>query len=278
MQRIFNLGTLFLLVAVLASCGSSDKEKFAKSPVDQLLKKYDKEKPLSLILYDIELDEGFFSDTYKHKYKVVREKPEKTTDSLGNEITIGKPYETLTDWYEVSEGFFNENANNMGMEVAYRDENGKLNKVPAPPGYNRYVGNKQYGQWSTGSNGNSFWAFYGQYMFMSSMFNLMSPIPRHGYNSYRTQYYGKKPYYGSTKTGGTKYGTFGSNSFAKGSRAPSVSNKSSSFQNRVSSTVSRSGNSAAAKSASGFKSRVNSSTSRSSRSSGRSGSSSRGGK
>lgn len=33
-----------------------------------------------------------------------------------------------------------------------------------------YVGNSNYGQWKTGSNGSSFWQWYGQYAFFSMMF------------------------------------------------------------------------------------------------------------
>ena len=34
-----------------------------------------------------------------------------------------------------------------------------------------YVGNPNYGSWKSDSSGNSFWAWYGQYAFFSSMFN-----------------------------------------------------------------------------------------------------------
>ena len=38
------------------------------------------------------------------------------------------------------------------------------------------VGNPNYGNWQTGSNGQSFWAWYGQYAMLSSLLNMNRPM------------------------------------------------------------------------------------------------------
>ena len=60
----------------------------------------------------------------------------------------------------------------MGMEIVSKGEDGKVSKTAAPPDYNNFVGNERYGQWVQGSGGGSFWQFYGQYMFLNTMFNM----------------------------------------------------------------------------------------------------------
>ncbi|MEN7550886.1 hypothetical protein AAG747_23400 [Rapidithrix thailandica] len=209
--------SLVLCLLLLGACGGKE---FAKSPIDTLIRDMDKEKNFTIILYDMDVEGSFFED-YKHKYKLIKEKED------------GTPYEETTDWYEVEEAFFNQHQNDMGMEVASK-ENGKVTKQTAPPGYSRYVGNEKYGQWATNSSGNSFWQFYGQYAFMSSMMGLMAgPVYRTSYVDYRDNYRGSRPYYGrSTSSGLPQYGSKSS--------VVAKQNPNSSFKNRVQSRVSRS--------------------------------------
>lgn len=222
---LFSLFSLFLLV----SCGGSGSSY--KTPVDDLIKQMSNDQNFSIILYDIEYNSGFFSDTYKHKYRVVREKAD------------GTPYSSETDWFKVNRDFFEQNANNMGMEIATKMD-GKVTKNAAPPGYNRYVGNSRYGNWRTGSNGMSFWEFYGQYAFMSSMLNLMTPIYRTSYYDYRDNYRGRHSYYGTPSSRGYyQYGTYGRNNYTKTSTLPRVDTKPTGFKNKVNSMVTRSSSS-----------------------------------
>lgn len=173
--------------------------------------------------------EGSFSKSYQHQYKVIF--------SEGDDVK-----EEMTTWLEVPEKFFWDNENNAGMELVSKSEDGKLSKQASPAGYNNYVGNEKYGRWVNRSGG-SFWEFYGQYAFMSSMFNLFSPIPHRGYYDYRDNYRYSRPYYGGTGSNRT-YGTYGKNmkksrpSFQ--SRMNSIKQKSSSFRDRVRNRVNRS--------------------------------------
>lgn len=222
------------------------------SPVDKLIKSMDQEKDFTIILYDMD-SEGSWSPTYKHRYKVV-------TNKHVNDST-DEPQSKLTDWYEVDENFFDIHVNDMGMEVAAKTD-GKVSKQTAPPGYSNYVGNSRYGQWKDDGSGNSFWAFYGRYAFMSNMIGLMAgPVYYRGYSDYRTNYYGSRAYYGTPTS---RYGTF---SAASRKANPSFHNKvanNSSFKNRVSSSVSRSSTAKATRSGS----RYSTSSSRSRSSSG----------
>lgn len=186
---IYSLLGIFMLV-LLTGCGGRE---FKKSPLDNFIVEFANEQPFSVIIADMDVDGSFFK-TYKHKYKIIREKDE-------------VPYETLTEWIEVDKDFFWRNEGNLGMSVLEKNKEGKISKVAAPPGY-QYVGNSRYGEWRT-HNGNSFWAFYGQYMFMSQMFGMINrPIYRRDYDTYYSGgYYGRRNYYGPKVGKTTKYGT-----------------------------------------------------------------------
>jgi hypothetical protein len=193
--------TFFLLsIWMLSACGGN-KRKYVQNPVDKLIKQLSNDssvKTFSIILEDMELD----NDGYKHKYKVLTN----LEDSVNKKIQH-------TEWMPVEEAFFVKHEENLGLELAGMDESGEVHKVPTPPGYRNYVGNERYGEWRTNSNGQSFWAFYGQYMFMSSMFHMMAaPVYRNHYDTYRGSYYNSgRPYYGPrTASGSYTYGTSGS--------------------------------------------------------------------
>lgn len=184
------IGLFAVLSLFLIGCGG---KKFEKTPIDKFIIAFDNEPEYSVILADMDV-EGTFFKTYMHKYKVILVK-----DSL--------PYETLTDWQEVDSDFFWKNEENLGMTILAKDINGQISKVAAPPGY-RYVGDSRYGEWRT-HNGSSFWAFYGQYMFMSHMFGMIHrPVYRRDYNAYSSGgYYGRKNYYGPKQGKSNMYGT-----------------------------------------------------------------------
>lgn len=217
---------ILLIFSILTGCGGKE---FKKNPVDLIVKDLPTTKVFSIILNDMDI-EGTFFKKYKHQYKIIKERE------------AGNPEEYISGWYEVDETFFKRNTQNMGMEIVSRGEDGKLNKSASPPGYNNYVGNERYGSWQTNNSGGSFWAFYGQYAFMSSMFNMMAyPVRRSYYNDYRTNYYGtRRTYYGPKTNNGTSY--YGTNSkFSQSTNSRSRwSSKNSSFKNRVAGRTSRS--------------------------------------
>lgn len=237
-------GTIALL---LMACGGK-KRGYKKSPVDKLVVKYNTYNNYSIILQDMDFDEK--SNAYKHQYQVLYQPND--LDTL---------LEAVSPWEIVSDEFFDKNKDNLGMAVVTKKE-GKLSKVASPPGYDQYVGNEKYGSWSQRSNGTSFWAFYGQYAFMSSLFRMGTYPARYSYwNDYHGSYYGRRPYYGPS--GNRVYGT-GSN-YAKSNSKSTWNSKPNTFKQRVRSKVSKS---AAAKKKSRSSSRYRSGSSSRSRSGG----------
>jgi len=217
---------LLLLPAVFlfAACG---EDEYEDTPVDKLITQMDAKKDFTIILYDMDVDDTGLN-TYKHRYKIITEK-DSLVGKAGTElpaptngavlpagapatITLAKdsfmtvPVVEYTGWNEVDEEFFKYHQDDIGMEIASK-ENGKVTKETSPPGYSRHVGNSQYGHWNN-SNGTSFWEFYGQYAFMRSMLGMYStPIYHTGFIDYRQNYYGNRPYYGTSVGGVRQYGT-----------------------------------------------------------------------
>lgn len=215
---------LLAVVFLLFSCGG---DKFQKSKVDELVRDLPENQVFSILLHDMDVQGNFF-ETYHHQYKIIQENSSGNLDNY------------TTEWLEVGKTEFNQHINDMGMEIAARDSTGKVNKSVSPAGYNNYVGNSKYGRWEN-RGGSSFWAFYGQYAFMSSMFNMMAyPVRRSYYSNWRGSYYGTgRGYYGPTTGGSSYYGTNSAQGRATNPNS-SWSRNRSSFKQRVASRTSRS--------------------------------------
>lgn len=176
-KRIF--GPLILICALLSfpSCTGS------RSPVEKLSSRLSKYPEYSIILEDMKESGSIFKE-YLHKYKV----------TVGDKVHY-------TGWMKVSKPFYQQNASYLGMALLSKTPDGYV-KSPSPPGY-QYVGNSRYGEWQRNSSGNSFWAFYGQYMFMSHMFGFNRPVYRNQYNTYSDYRSNNRPYYGNKNQYGT---------------------------------------------------------------------------
>lgn len=111
-----------------------------------------------------------------------------------------------TDWIHVDEAFFFANIDNLGMDVEAKPyglfEEQKLTHA-APPGM-AYVGNERYGRWEQ-RNGGSVWTWVAPYLFYRSLFGSPWIYPRNEWNTWRTGYYGSRPYYGTGSS--PSYGT-----------------------------------------------------------------------
>lgn len=239
---IFSTFAAFLLI-ITAGCNSG--YRYTEEGLDTVIKQYRDTPDYTIILYDQNYENG----KYLHQYQVLIPKTDSTFDTQ------------VTEFLPVSDRFFNANIDHLGMEMAHKKD-GIVSKNVAPAGYSQYVGNPHYGHWVQ-RDGNSFWAFYGKYAFMSSMFHMMATPARYGYwNDYNRNY---APY-GKSYTGPNHY--YGTKSYmnSRNGKNTSWSRQSSSFRNDVRSRVQRS--------ASTSKSRVSRSGSRYSS---RSGSRSRGG-
>ncbi|WP_375578042.1 hypothetical protein ABWH96_13440 [Marivirga tractuosa] len=213
-----------ILFMVIKTCSSSSSETsgWEKSPVDNIVQEYSDKSDFSIILADMDAEGTGSSTIYKHKYKVLI--PEQDT------VLVKE-----TPWKTVSDVFFDQHINDLGMEIVYK-KNGELHKETAPAGYSNFIGNDKYGRWQQ-RDGGSFWQFYGQYAFMSSLFNLAAyPVRRPYYDNYRGGFYGSgRSYYGGN--GGPSYGT---QTYGKTGRNTTWGSKPSTFKSDVISRVSRS--------------------------------------
>lgn len=118
--------------------------------------------------------------------------------------------ENIGDWENVSEEFYENNFDNVGMAVESKPRGRYASEKAVgvrPPGY-EYVGNPHYGQWRGDS-----WAFYPRYSYMPGLFWGAAGVIiyrsgwNHWYGGYRSpggRYYGQ-PYYGRQG----QFGTFG---------------------------------------------------------------------
>ena len=219
------------LLLLLVSCGE-ERKKYLKSPLDNIITSYIDTQNYSVILADMDYKED--SDKYFHKYKIIVEKKSSVTQStLKKEPKIPEDdFDVkLTDWKEVSAITFEDHQQDLGMTVLSKKD-GVLDKKTTPAGYDNYVGNKKYGSWQTQSNGSSFWAFYGQYRFMSSLFyGSNHRYYRNDYDNYRTNHSGRGNYYG-------KNNTYGTSNYKN--KSSSWNSKSTTFKNKVKSSVKRS--------------------------------------
>ena len=219
-----------LLVYTCSRTCKSDYNEPIKSPVDEMIKDMSHVPTFSIILYDMNTEGTFFKEYY-HQYRIIKEDEQ------------GEVKEELTDWYPVGERFFEANLNNMGMEIAAKNAEGKVTKSVGPPGYGAYVGNDRYGRWVQ-RDGGSFWEFYGKFALMNSMFNMMTyPARRSYWNDYRGSYYGTgRSYYGPRGTDGRyAYGTNSKyNSTSNRSSKWSSNSANNSFKQRVRSSTTRS--------------------------------------
>ncbi len=114
-----------------------------------------------------------------------------------------------TDWQEVSEEVFEDNYDDLGMDILakpyglYEDE---ALREAAPPGM-AYVGDSRYGQWEEDAQGRRQWAWGQNFLF----YYLLFGGPRHHYyyndwGRWNRDYRGRSAWYGANDS----YGTYGS--------------------------------------------------------------------
>ncbi len=127
---------------------------------------------------------------------------------------------THTDWVEVDETTFEDNVDNVGMDLeskpfgVFKD---KTLKEEAPAGL-AYVGNDKYGQWQDdpqhpGDEQFRFWVWYGQYRFYGDLLGALNSPYYYHYNewgTWRRDYYGRRAYYGEGPDKKERYGSSGS--------------------------------------------------------------------
>lgn len=204
---------------------SCNRVEITKDPVKELIQQAQKEPLFTILLFDMD-KEGIFSKVYKHRYRIIKEEN-------------GKVVAKDTKWYNVPVSYFQQNGNNLGMEVAAKDSSQKVSRVVGPPGYTNYIGNPKYGYWSDGqlittspeqkptaafstmvkdsvgyhSSSNpatDFWHFYPAYSNVRTLLQLPAgKIYQKEHKEARSHYYRGFIYYGIiTSSGRRRYGTY----------------------------------------------------------------------
>ncbi|WMX13926.1 MULTISPECIES: hypothetical protein [unclassified Aureispira] len=201
---LFMLVSLFLNLLPF-SCNNAD---ITEDPVRLLIEQESMEPMFTILLFDMD-QEGVFSKTYKHRYRVIKEE---------NGKVVGKD----TKWYNVPSSYFQQNENNLGMEMAAKDSTGKIARTIGPPGYTNYIGNPRYGYWGDGTsqpdslsnNGanvaTNFWYFYPKYTNIRELLQLPAgKIYQKDHKEARNYYNRGFIYYGIITSGGRRrYGTY----------------------------------------------------------------------
>lgn len=149
----------------------------------------------SIILFDAN------AETRTHSYLVLK--------NIDGEIE-----EELTPEYTVSEAFFNEHAEHVGMTIAAKNEEGQYTDVASPAGYYNFVDNDDYGQWEDGDDGSQVWQFNERHAFLLVMLGYTHNLhmKRQRYVDYKRHHRSGRAYYGrptSLSSNDTYYGTRG---------------------------------------------------------------------
>jgi hypothetical protein len=126
------------MVAFFALPNMCNSEQIKTDPIGQLLKENEAATPFTILLYDMEKT-GVFSKEYKHKYRLIKKE---------NGRVVAKD----TKWFPIGSSYYNQHENNVGMEVAAKNTDGRVRRVVGPPGYTNYIGQAQYGYWTEGIN------------------------------------------------------------------------------------------------------------------------------
>lgn len=222
---LFLLGIVLMIINMLPmGCNSVE---ITKDPVQELIGQESMEPMFTILLFDMN-QEGIFSKVYKHRYRIIKEKE-------------GKVVAVDTKWYNVSSSYFQQNQNNLGMEMAAKDTAGKIARTVGPPGYTNYIGIAKYGYWgdglstkippnkmapgtdlsekttvpkSEGKLATHFWVFHSEHVYIRDLLQLPAgKIYKKEHSEARNQYGRGFIYYGIITSGGRRrYGTYSDHS------------------------------------------------------------------
>jgi hypothetical protein len=154
---------------------------------------------------------GEIEDTYCHKLRVLKNGQ---PDTSGRPKPADNPCDKYTTQSDLGQGMYWIEADELDAEAIGMDVYAKgagdfaeqATEEATPPGM-VYVGDSQYGEWQEDNNGNTFWHYYGQYVFFSQL--IGGPSPYHYRSEWddwgRNYRYHKRPYYG-TYNGAPRYG------------------------------------------------------------------------
>ena len=154
---------------------------------------------------------GEIEDTYCNKVRVAKNgKPDasgKPADSTNPCAKYNTPADLAAGMYWAEADDLDADA--IGMDIYAKglgEFDDQADQKASPPGM-VYVGDPSTGKWEKDSNGNEFWAFYGQYAFFSQLIGGPNPYHyRYEYDQWNGGYrHAGRPYYSSVN-GRPRYG------------------------------------------------------------------------
>lgn len=219
---LFILFSFIIAILNLLPFGCNSVE-VTKDPVQELIEQESTEPMFTILLFDMN-QEGVFSKVYKHRYRIIKKK-------------AGRVVGLDTKWYNVSSSYFQQNENNLGMEMVSKNVHGAVLRTVGPPGYTNFIGKAEYGYWlakdsvvqynldslmidspdleaAFGESGTSeyldYWRFYSKYEYIRTLLQIpQGKIRQKDYKEARRNYNSGFIYYGIITTGGRRrYGTY----------------------------------------------------------------------
>jgi hypothetical protein len=197
MEVKFAIPFLFITL-LLSGCGGT---VLPANPIKELKKQYKDKNAYTIILDDMDLQEGQFV----HKYKILE-------PLNGSNVQVD-----YTDWKAVDDDFFLLHEDDLGMEVFSKRSDGKYNSLVTPPGFTHFIGNDKFGAWSPldsiqTQDSSRVWMFIENDQRIHSLESDLGlkglSVTKGEYDRFQDKYYLNRPFYGEKiAKDSTKYGT-----------------------------------------------------------------------
>lgn len=205
---------LFILSGCFLIIGCDNGKPAKEVPIEPTEKiiKNNKNKDFSIVLDDMQIEESPNFTIYQQKYNVLT--------VIDDSLHVKK-----TPWQTVSEDYFKQHENDLGMEIVSKHDN-KLTRVAQPVGFGWAVGNEKHGEWeavqndststattttatnTSNNNNNRRWRMSGSSMFFWYWLGSRRNTYRNDYRGYQSHAGRGAAYYGNnTNSGNHRYGT-----------------------------------------------------------------------
>lgn len=189
---------IFMISLLLIGCGGT---VIPTNPIQEMKKEFESKEAYTIVLFDMDLQDG----KYKHQYKVF--------DLIGEK----KAAITTTEWKDVGDDFFLLHEDDLGMEIFSKMADGSYNHLVTPPGFTHFIGNSNFGQWSSSGavsalDSSLVWQFDVNNQNAQEVESALSltglAITKGEFENFKSRYYLNRPFYGTQyNTDTTKYGT-----------------------------------------------------------------------
>ncbi len=201
-----HMAPLFLILLLLTGC-SSDQS------LNGLRRDLDRYPQYSVILQDM-TSKGLIFHDYFHRYRILFPKG----DGKGKQDGAAQMEQKLTSWVKVDKETYDAYKPSLGMTILSKKEDGSIETVPQPPGY-QFVGDPRFGKWESDSQGNQSWKWLATAMVLLEVVDEIGdafekrrrPVNHGDWMEYKKHKDRGVPYFGKKDNQGKpQYGTQGS--------------------------------------------------------------------